>query len=96
MIIAKVMGAAVASVKLDALQATKLLVVSQANAQGHPTGAPFLAVDLVGAGEGELVMVCQGSTARMAVGNDRSPADAAIIGILDSLRYDGETVFRKA
>ncbi len=96
MIIAKVMGAAVASVKVDALQATKLLVVSQADAQGSPTGAPFLAVDLIGAGDGELVMVCQGSTARMAVGNDRAPADAAIIGILDSLRYNGEMVFRKA
>jgi ethanolamine utilization protein EutN len=96
MIIAKVVGAAVASIKMDALQATKLLIVSQADAQGNPTGAPFLAVDLVGAGEGELVMVTQGSTARMAVGNDRSPADAAIIGILDSLRYNGEVVFRKA
>ncbi len=60
MIIAKVMGAAVASVKMDALQATKLLVVSPTDAQGNPNGAPFLAVDLVGAGEGELVMVSQG------------------------------------
>lgn len=96
MIIAKVVGAAVASVKMDTLQATKLLIVSQADAEGKLTGAPFLAVDLVGAGEDELVMVSQGSSARMAVGNDRSPADAAIIGILDSLRYNGETVFRKA
>lgn len=96
MIIAKVVGAAVASVKMEALQATKLLVVRQADAQGNPTGAPFLAADLVGAGEGELVMVSQGSPARVAMANDRSPVDAAITGILDSLSYDGELVFRKA
>lgn len=96
MIIAKVVGSAVASLKLDALQASKLLVVRQADAQGNATGPAFLAVDLVGSGEDELVMVSQGSSARMAIGSDRSPADAAIIGILDSVRYYGEQVFSKA
>jgi microcompartment protein CcmK/EutM len=96
MLVAKVIGSAVASIKLDALQSSKLLLVCQADLAGNPAGDPFLAVDLVGAGEGELVMVNQGSSARMASGGDRSPADAAIIGILDSLRSNGETVFRKA
>lgn len=101
MIIATVVGSAVSTMKLDALQSSKLLVVRPADAQGNATGAPFLAVDLVGAGEGELVMISSGSSARMALGAatggfDRSPADAAIIGILDSLRYDGELTYRKA
>ena len=96
MIIAKVVGSAVSSMKLDALQSSKLLVVRPADAQGNATGGPLLAVDLVGAGEDELVMVSEGSSARMAIGNDRSPADAAIIGILDSLRYYGDLVYRKA
>ncbi len=96
MIIAKVVGSAVSTMKLDALQSSKLLIVRPADAQGNATGAPMLAVDLVGAGEDELVMVSEGSSARMAVGNDRSPADAAIIGILDSLRYYGDLVYRKA
>ena len=95
MIIAKIVGAAVASVKMDALRASKLLVVQQTDAKGDAIGPSFLAVDLVGAGEGELVIVSQGSSARMVVGNDRSPADAAIVGILDSVRCDGERVFRK-
>jgi microcompartment protein CcmK/EutM len=95
-IIAKVVGSAVSTMKLDALQASKLLIVRSADAQGNATGAPLLAVDLVGAGEDELVMVSEGSSARMAIGNDRSPADAAIIGILDSLRYYGDLVYRKA
>ncbi len=96
MIIAKVVGSAVSTMKLDALQSSKLLIVRPADAQGNATGAPLLAVDLVGAGEDELVMVSEGSSARMALGNDRSPADAAIIGILDSLRYYGDLVYRKA
>ena len=52
MLIAKVIGSAVASVKLDALKSSKLLVVSPADGSGDVNGAPFLAVDLVGAGEG--------------------------------------------
>jgi ethanolamine utilization protein EutN len=99
-IIAKVVGSAVSTMKLEALQSSKLLIVRPADAQGNATGAPILAVDLVGAGEDELVMVSQGSSARMACasahGNDRSPADAAIIGILDSLLYYGDLVYRKA
>jgi microcompartment protein CcmK/EutM len=95
MIIAQVVGSAVASVKMDALKASKLLVVRQTDANGEVAGPAFLAVDLVGAGEGELVVVSQGSSARKVVGNDRSPADAAIVGILDSVRCDGELVFRK-
>jgi microcompartment protein CcmK/EutM len=94
-IIAKVVGSAVSTMKLDALQSSKLLIVRPADAQGNATGAPVLAVDLVGAGEDELVMVSEGSSARMAMGNDRSPADAAIIGILDSLRYYGDLTYRK-
>ncbi len=95
MIIAKVVGTAVASVKLDALKASKLLVVCPADSQGSAIGAGFLAVDLVGAGDGELVVVSQGSSARMAIGQNTSPADAAVIGILDSIYTDGEAAFRK-
>ena len=95
MLIAKVIGSAVASVKLDALKSSKLLVVSPADGSGVVNGAPFLAVDLVGAGTGELVVVSQGSSARMAAGANTSPVDAAIIGILDSLQIDGDVAFRK-
>jgi ethanolamine utilization protein EutN len=97
MLIAKVIGSAVASVKLDALKSSKLLMVSPADGHGVVIGAPLLAIDLVGAGAGELVVVSQGSSARMAAGahSDVSPVDAAIIGILDSLQIDGDVAFRK-
>jgi ethanolamine utilization protein EutN len=95
MIIAKVMGLAVATLKHDLLKTTKLLLVSPADVKGNVTSEPFLAVDLVGAGEGELVIVSQGSSARVATGQGSSPADAAIVGILDSLQFEGVVEFRK-
>jgi ethanolamine utilization protein EutN len=95
MIIGKVVGSAVATLKHDVLKATKLLLVRQADVEGGVIGEPFVAVDLVGAGEGELVLVSQGSSARMATGQNTSPVDAAIVGILDSLRSEGAIVWRK-
>jgi ethanolamine utilization protein EutN len=95
MLIAKVEGSAVATLKHELLKTSKLLVVRRANAQGDASGEAFLALDLVGAGEGELVVVTQGSSARTATGHNASPVDAAIIGILDSLQVGGKTAFRK-
>lgn len=95
MIVAKVMGLAVATLKHETLKTTKLLLVQPADASGNPTGELFLAVDLVGAGEGELVVVSQGSSARAVTGQNSSPIDAAIVGILDSLRFEGVISYRK-
>lgn len=95
MIIAKVVGSAVATLKHDLLKTGKLMVVRQADTSGHVAGEPFLALDMVGAGEGELVIVSQGSSARIATGESASPVDAAIVGILDSVRVDGAITFRK-
>ena len=88
MIIAKVVGSAVATLKHDLLKTTKLLLVGPADVKGNLTGELFLGVDMVGAGNGELVMVSQGSSARAATGQDSSPVDAAVVGILDSLQVE--------
>ena len=95
MIFAKVMGTAVASAKHASLSSTKLLIICPADIDGNVSGDPFLAVDLVGSGPGELVMVSQGSSARLATDYKNSPVDAAIVGILDSLQYDDKIRFRK-
>lgn len=95
MIIARVMGTAVASAKHTALGSTKLLIICPADVDGEINGDPILAVDLVGSGEGELVAVSQGSSARLATDYKNSPVDAAIVGILDSLQYDEKIRFRK-
>jgi carbon dioxide concentrating mechanism protein CcmL len=95
MIVAQVIGSAVATLKHDSLKTTKLLLLKRADAHGQAAGEVFLAVDLVGAGEGELVVVSQGSSARMATGQNASSIDAAIVGILDSLETEGAISFRK-
>ena len=95
MIVAKVVGVAVASLKHETLKTTKLLLVQSADPSGIARGELFLAVDLVGAGEGELVVVSQGSSARAVTGQNSSPIDAAIVGILDSLWFEGAISYRK-
>ncbi len=95
MIIAQVIGSAIATMKHDSLKEAKLLLARQADANGNPTGEPFLAVDLVGAGEGELVIVSQGSSARTCMAQNSSSVDAAIVGILDSVQMEGTISFRK-
>lgn len=95
MIIARVLGTAVSTLKDQRLNSMKLLVVSQASVRGEVVGEPFIAADLVGAGEGELVFVARGSTARLAVGTSDAPVDAAIVGILNSLSCEGCVTFTK-
>ncbi len=94
--IAKVVGVAVSTVKDARLEGAKLLLVSDTDQNGEPQGAPYIALDMVGAGESELVMVVRGSSARAAAGDMSRPVDAAIVGILNSLRYEGSQSFRKS
>jgi ethanolamine utilization protein EutN len=91
--IAKVMGVVVSTVKAEQLEGSKMLLVKDADQTGKVTGQPYIALDIVGAGEEELVMVVQGSTAR-AIAN--KPVDAVIVCILDSLRYDNKLTFKKS
>ena len=59
------------------------------------TGRTFVTVDTVGAGEGEYVLVCQGSSARLTPETKSLPVDAVIIGIVDSVRVDNGCVYSK-
>lgn len=84
MIIGQVIGTVVASRKHERLVGSKIQIVQPlAPGSGKAEGAPFVAVDAVGAGVGEQVLVVQGSAARLAVDNENSPVDATIIGIID-------------
>ncbi|MGI6677704.1 MAG: EutN/CcmL family microcompartment protein [Dehalobacterium sp.] len=82
MYIGKVIGHVVATKKDPKLVGHKLLIVSPLNREKEEQDSMVVAVDVVGAGRGEVVLLVKGSTARMTVGTD-SPIDAAIIGIVD-------------
>jgi microcompartment protein CcmK/EutM len=96
MLIARVIGTTVATIKDEKLLARKLLIVRQTDENGNPAGKPFVAVDTVDAGIGELVLTCAGSSARQTNITKDTPVDAVIMAIIDSLEVDGELVFRKS
>ncbi|MCL4813583.1 MAG: EutN/CcmL family microcompartment protein [Vicinamibacteraceae bacterium] len=85
MILARVVGSIVATRKDEKLVSNKLLLVRPADASGKIDGGYLVAVDTVDAGEGELVLVVSGSSARMASGMKDTPVDAAIVGIVDTV-----------
>ena len=83
MIIAKVVGSIVSTRKNDNLVGSKFMVVEPALGKAQPTER-FVAVDNVGCGIGETVLVATGSAARIGCGKESCPIDAAIVGIVDS------------
>ena len=93
--IAKVVGVTVCTVKEPRLEGSKMLLVCDVDQTGKPIGDPYIAKDVVGVGPDELVIVVQGSSARIAAWDNNMPVDAVIVGILDSLQYGGETTFKK-
>ena len=95
MILAQVMGTVVSTRKDPALMALKLLLVREVDAQFQPAGGFVVAADAVGAGEGELVLVAQGSSARLTDVSRDKPVDAVICGIVDTVERDGRDVFTK-
>jgi ethanolamine utilization protein EutN len=94
--IALVIGSTVSTIKDEALRGRKLLIVRQADTAGKPVGQPYVAVDTVSAGTGDLVLVVEGSSARQTALTQNAPVDAVIVGVIDSLELGGQVTFRKS
>ncbi len=90
MTLARVVGTVVATRKDPRLEGKKLLVLRPVSPEGKEESGYVVAVDTVGAGYRELVLVVSGSSARMADGCKDRPVDSAIIGIVDSVALDGK------
>lgn len=87
MYLGKVIGTVVATTKDQSLLGKKMLIVEKLNAYLESTDSSEVAIDTVGAGNGEIVLITKGSTARMVAGKE-SAADTAIIAIVDSVEVD--------
>ena len=96
MIFARVTGNVVCTLKDEKLVGTKLMLVQPVDLAGAAKGNPIVAVDAVGAGEGELVLLVQGSSARQTSRTNNTPVDAVIFAIVDSVEQGGKNVFRKS
>ncbi len=93
MLLGQVKGHLVATAKVPSLNGKKLLVVEIASVREHGlvlTGRDMVCIDAVQAGKGELVILVQGSSSRIAPNLADVPADAVIVGIVDSLQAMGK------
>ncbi|MEX2285912.1 MAG: EutN/CcmL family microcompartment protein [Planctomycetaceae bacterium] len=98
MFLARITGSLVASQKVESMIGQKLLIVEPLRVneddQGElvPTGRTFVVVDTVGAGEGEIVLCVQGSSARFTPETKQLPVDAAIVGIVDRVQVGSKSL----
>ncbi len=101
MFIAKVTGSMVATQKVVTLVGHKLMIVEPYRIDAGDrsrlisTGRTFVAVDTVGVGEGEFVLITQGSSARQTPETKNLPIDTVIVGIIDAVHIDGVNVFNR-
>ena len=83
MLVGKVIGSIVSTRKNENLIGSKFMIVEPLSVMGG-SAERIVAVDNVGAGIGEIVLVATGSAARIGCGQESAPIDAAIVGIIDS------------
>jgi microcompartment protein CcmK/EutM len=95
MIFARVVGSVVATRRSDRVVGPTFLLTEASDCHGRPRGEFLVAVDGVGAGVGELVMITQGPSARQTRATDRQPVDALICGIIDLVEERGAVAYRK-
>jgi ethanolamine utilization protein EutN/carbon dioxide concentrating mechanism protein CcmL len=95
--LARVIGSLVSTKKSERLHGLKLLVAAPVDMETfEENGAPFVTVDTVGAGEGEIVMWAGGSSSRQTDFTTNKPVDSSIIGIVDCVDILGKRVFTKS
>jgi ethanolamine utilization protein EutN len=101
MFVAKVTGSLVSTEKVASMRGFKLLVVEPYRLEAKQrnslvtTGRTFVAVDTLGAGEGEFVLITQGSSARLTPETRELPIDTVVVGIVDSMHVDHGCVYSR-
>ncbi len=91
----RVTGTLVSSQKDPLMEGMKFLVVRTIALDSTDTGSYVVAVDVVGAGVGEVIMYASGSSARQTTLTKDKPCDAVIMAIVDTWDVDGETLYKK-
>ena len=101
MFVAKVTGSLVSTQKVAAMTGFKLLIVEPYRIEARDrqslvtTGRTFVAVDTLGAGVGDYVILTQGSSARLTPETKTLPIDAVVVGIVDQVQVDEATVYSR-
>ena len=84
MMLARVIGNVVSTVKDPGLEGRKLLLLQPLTRDGQPKGKPLVGIDSIGAGFGETVYWCRGKEASLAF-KDEVPSDCSVVGIVDAI-----------
>ncbi len=92
----RVVGTVVATRKENSLDGLRFMLVRHLDEKGKETGGQVVAVDAVGSGVGEVVLVATGSSARQTQVTDKKPCDAVIMAIVDSWDVGGKDAYRKS
>lgn len=95
MILGRVVGTVVSTHKDEGMRGFKLLVVQNLQLDMRLSSSYVIACDAVGAGIGDVVIVVQGSSARLTEQTKNKPVDAAIICIVDSVEVGGQLIYEK-
>ena len=101
MFVAKVTGSIVATQKVDSMTGQKLLIVEPYRVDPKDrhslvtTGRTFIAVDALGAGAGDFVLITQGSSARFTPETGKLPIDCVIIGIVDTVSIEKNNIYKR-
>src|ERR1700712_2397364 len=99
MFVGRVTGSLVATQKVASMTGHKLLMVEpyrvdeKSRDRLAPTGPSFGGVDTLGAGLGDMVLVCQGSSARLTPETEKLPIDAVVIGLISTVDIGGKVIF---
>jgi microcompartment protein CcmK/EutM len=102
MFVAKVTGSLVSTQKLDSMVGYKLLIVEPFRLDPKDrkslvtTGRTFVAVDMLGAGEGDFVLISQGSSARLTPETKNMPIDTLVIGLVDQVHVESTAVYERS
>jgi microcompartment protein CcmK/EutM len=95
----RVVGTVVSTIKASGLNSYKLLIVSpleDSPGDARPgDSSAYVAVDLIGAGEGEVVLISIGSAARIAPGAESVPTDAAVVAVVDTVQFGARNAYSK-
>ena len=95
MLIAKVIGTTISTIKDPTLQGRKLLILRQTDVDGAPFGKPYVAVDTLDAGVGDLVLTAHGSSGRQTEITRNRPVDAVIMAVIDHLEVSNQVTYQK-
>jgi microcompartment protein CcmK/EutM len=91
--LARVRGTVVANVRSDKVEGAKWLLIEDCDQSGTGRGEYLVALDMVGANRGELVLVTQGSSCRWTYRTEDRPMDTLVVAIVDSIDQRGTVVY---